>query len=294
MQWNDLRTILAIGRAGNLSAAARALEVNHSTVFRQLNAVEDRMGTRFFERLPHGYVATEAGEAVLRVAERIDTDVLELERTLVGRDRQLRGTLRLTAPEGISQALLGPCLAAFRKSHPGIRIDLEVTSSVAELSRREADVAVRVTKKPPDAAFGRRVCGFHSTVYASKGYLREHARRNLAEHRWLLFEVESDWMPAGLWRGRSTGRREVVFSTNDIMVLARAAKEGQGVAVLPCLLGDPERTLVRVVEPPDSLTRELWVITHPDLQHTARVRTLMRFLCDRLREHRDLIEGRSA
>ena len=160
MQWNDLSIVLEICRAGTLAGAARALGVNHSTVFRRLNNIEDKMGVRFFERLPHGYVMTGAGEAAMRAAENIDDVVLGLSRDLLGKDTRLQGPISITAAEGVSLHLLGPCLEQFCRQHPQINIKLLVTSSDLQLSRREADLAVRVTNDPPDSSLGRRLCRF--------------------------------------------------------------------------------------------------------------------------------------
>ena len=163
MEWDDLKVILAIGRAGTLSGAARSLELNHSTVFRRINQIEKKLGVRFFDRLPQGYVMTDAGEAAMSAAETIEDKVNSLARELVGKDLRLQGTIRVTAPEGVSLELLVPHLARFCKKHPDIHIDLVATGSALQLARREADLAVRVTTKPPDTSIGRRVCLFRGS-----------------------------------------------------------------------------------------------------------------------------------
>ena len=144
MEWNDLQLILGVGRAGSLAGAARLLSMNHSTVFRRLNSIEKTLGVRLFERFPTGYVLTEAGESAMRSAEIVEDEMHHLARELVGKDLRLQGKIRVTAPEGLSQKILGPHLAKFCQLHPDIQIDLAAMSGEVQLSRREADLALRV------------------------------------------------------------------------------------------------------------------------------------------------------
>lgn len=291
MNWDDLNLVLAICRSGSLSGAARSLGVNHSTVFRRLNAIEKKLEVRLFERQANGYLMTEAGEAVKRSAERIDEEVVTLSRELLGRDLRLQGTIRITAPEGVALRLLTPQLAAFCRLHPDITIDLVVTSSALRLSHREADLAVRATRTPPDSSIGREVCKFRFSMYASPEYLADSQGRALEEHLWVMPDDGIDFFPSPLWRKKTFPQAKVVYSSNNTMAIVEAAKAGLGVAPLPCFLGDSEPGLVRVIAPPEELTLSLWVLIHPDLRHTARVRALMMFLTESLAEQKSAMEG---
>jgi len=291
MEWSDLKIILAICRTGSLSAAARILELNHSTIFRRINNIEKNMGVRFFERLPQGYAMTEAGEAAMKAAERIEIDVLGLTREIQGKDLRLQGTIHVTAPAGISLTLLGPHLARFCKTHPDIHINLTATSHTLELSRREVDLAIRVTKKPPDTSIGRRICNFKTSIYATRSYLNKHKNTGLDEHNWLLTDDQMEWLPASIRKNKEKEKIKVVYSSNNILAVLNAAKEGLGIAPLPCFIGDSERKLHRVIDPPEELTSELWVLTHSDLRNTARVRALLTFLHMAFSEQKDLLEG---
>ncbi len=291
MNWDDLKLILAIGRSGSLSGAARALGLNHSTVFRRLNAIEKNLEVRLFERQANGYLMTEAGEAMKRSAERIDEEVISLSRELLGRDLRLQGKIRVTAPEGVALRLLTPHLAAFSRLHPEIIIDLVVTSSSLRLSHREADLAVRATRKPPDKYIGRELCKFRFCMYASPNYLADHQDKALEEHAWLMPDDGIDFFPSTVWRKKTYPNPNIVYSSNNTMAIVEVAKAGLGVAPLPCFLGDSEPGLVRVIEPPEELTLGLWVLIHPDLRHTARVRALMTFLIEALIDQKSAIEG---
>lgn len=293
MDWNDLRVILAIGRSGSLSGAARILGLNHSTVFRRINAIEQRLDVRLFDRLPSGYVPTEPGEAALRSAEHIDEEINGLSRELLGADLRLQGSIRITAPEGLSLLLLMPLLADFCSEHPGIQIDLASTGSALQLSRREADLAVRVTGRPPDTTIGRRVCGFRFGLYASPTYLSRAGQCDLAEHDWILTDDSRDWFPQQTWNRLGPQQAKVVFNSNSILAALNAAKLHMGIAPLPCFLGDGEPGLVRVETPGEDLSLELWLLTHPDLRHTARIKALMAYLLEALQSQAALFEGQA-
>jgi DNA-binding transcriptional LysR family regulator len=292
MQWNDLSVVLAICRAGTLAGAARSMGQNHSTVFRRINAIEEKMGVRFFDRLPQGYAMTDAGEIAMRAAERIDDEVLGLSRELIGRDLRLQGTIRLTAPEGISRYLIGPAIYEFCKLHPDIRIHMVVTSSRLQLSRREADLAVRATTAPPDSSLGRRVCGFRIARYATRNYLEKNPHGQLELYDWLVSEDSFDWLSEALAKkGIRTPVKKVMIS-NHANFLIEAARQDLGVIQLPCFWGDRETGLVRLDDSPEDMMKELWLLTHEDLRNTARVRALMTFLHEALLPKADLIEGR--
>ncbi len=292
MNWNDLNLVLAICRTGTLSGAAKALGINHSTVFRRINAIEKKLDVRLFERQPSGYLMTEAGEAVKRSAERIDDEVNTLSRELLGRDTRLQGSIRITAPEGVSLRLLSPHLVAFGQLHPDISINLVVTSSALRLSHREADIAVRATRKPPDNYIGREVGKFRFCMYAAPGYRENHQQKPLEEYDWLMPDDGVDFFPTPMWRRKNYPKARVVFSSNNTMTIIEAAKRGLGVAPLPCFLGDGEPGLVRMIEPPEALTLSLWILIHPDLRQTARVKALMAFLLERLEHEKPAMEGR--
>ena len=291
MDWNDLRIVLAIARAGSLTGAAKALEMNKSTVYRQINAIETKMGVRFFERLAQGYVATEAGEAAMHAAAQVDETVLNLERELLGKDFRLQGDIRLTAPEGIATYALTPAIAAFCKQHPSIRVEVLITNATLTLSRREADLAVRVTTKPPDTSLGRCIGPFRFCAYGAPAYLEGRADAALGEQDWVAIVDEVEWLLPILWKRREQARERIVFSSSLTLTAMEAARRGMGLILLPCFLGDRDEGLCRAGEPLAELDSELWVLTHPDLRHTARVRALMSFLCDELRRERERFEG---
>jgi molybdate transport repressor ModE-like protein len=285
----DLRTLLAIAREGSLAGAARRLRVNHSTVFRRLGAIEARLGTRLFERQGGSYVTTAAGEDLLRTAERVEAEVEALERRLSGQDLRLTGSLRLTAPDDISEVLVMPLLAEFRHSYPEITVELAVDNRMLNLTRREADVALRPTRQPPETLAGRRIAGLASAVYGPAGA----DGGNTSDRRWVAWEEGGGPPLVARWLAEHVDRHAIAYRSNSMLNQASAARAGLGLAVLPCFLAGGDPRLQRISGPLPELATELWLLTHPDLQRTARIRALLDLLYDALRQKRALFEGQT-
>jgi DNA-binding transcriptional LysR family regulator len=291
LEWSDLAVILAICRAESLSGAARTLGQNHSTVFRKINAIEQKTGVRFFERLPHGYLMTGAGETAMRYAERIESEFHALGREVLGQDMRLQGRLRLTCPDGMASDIAPAMIAAFCSDHPDLSIDLVPSSSAVDLSRREAEVAVRATSKPPEASFGRRICDFRFALYSSRAYLDRNPGLALSDHDWCLIDGIVGWLVPLVWKNAEQGERRTIFKSRASKAVLSAAGEGMGTTAMPCYLGDADERLVRVSDTLSHLDMGLWVLTHPDLRHTARVRALMAFMAEALGRREGLFQG---
>lgn len=293
LEWSDLSVVLAICRAGSLAGAARALRVNHSTVFRRLNGIEAKTGVRFFERLPDGYAMTDAGRTAMQYAERIEAEVHALGREVLGQDMRLQGKVTVTAMEGLAVNVAPGLLAAFRRQHPEVQIELLGSVAALDLARREADLAIRATRKPPDTSLGRKVCDFRFAAFAARDYMEGKDDIRLEEHDWCFISGSEDWLVPQLWKKKADADARSVFKSGLAMAVVNACAEGMGLALLPCYLGDSEDRLVRVGEVIEPLTLELWVLTHPDLRHTARVKALMAYLYEALKKKTGLFEGRA-
>jgi len=291
LAWSDLEVILAVCRAGSLSGAARALGQNHSTVFRRVNAIEDRTRVRFFERLTDGYKMTDAGRTAMAYAERIEAEVHALSREVLGQDLRLQGKVRVTAPEGFMGALGPELFAKFIRAHPGITIEAESSASAADLARRDADLAIRATRTPPDASVGRAVCDFRFACYASREYRARNLDVPLAEQRWCTLTGVVPWLVPRIWKKLAQAEQQVVFSATSTFSVQSAIAAGIGPSLMPCYVGDADNRLVRMAPPFEWLTLKLWILTHHDLRHTARVKALLAFMRDELSTRRDLFEG---
>lgn len=287
--WDDLRHFLAVARAGSLSGAARVLEVNHSTVFRRISAFEEHLGVRLFDRLPNGYVLTPAGEQMREAALRIEEEIASLDRRLAGQDSRLTGTVRITTIDMLALGVLPRHLAAFRAAFPGIELELTISNSVLSLTRREADIALRVSNDPPETLVGRRVSRLVFAAYGSTEYVARQPQADLGSHDWI--GLDSEHAPLALRFARFLPGVRPVFRANSVAATIAAAKAGIGLAALPCGLADMERDLQRVSSLPGDFTLDLWLLTHEDLRATARIRAVLDFLAARLAVEADLFAG---
>jgi DNA-binding transcriptional LysR family regulator len=287
--WDDLRLVLAIERSRNLAAAAGALGVNHSTIFRRLNALEEELGSKLFERLSTGYRATESGRRLLEAAERMESEAIALDRDLTGRDTRLVGQLRVTCSETLAYRTLIAEIARFQERYPGITIDLLVDNKVIDLSRREADVALRATRPREGDLFGRKLNDVRWGLYASADYLKTHAApkrfADIERHPLIGWSESAPQTLAAAWLMRSAPLATIGFRGSSIINQMVAAKEGLGIALLPTYLAREEPDLVQLLGPIKDLTTELWIITHRSLKDTARVRAFMETVGDAVKRH---------
>lgn len=292
--WDDLRVFLAVARAGSLSGAAQTLGVNHSTVFRRLGAFEAQLGVRLFDRLAGGYARTAAGEEMFAAVEEIEERVTALERRITGRDLELRGTLRVTTTDTIAASFGPRHVAAFRAAYPGIVVELSAAVERVSLSRRDADVAIRPTNRPPDSLVGRRLARLAMAVYAARAARDLPATGSPAfwQGPWLQGDDNIAHVASVRWLDANAAAGAIVFRGNTLTVLREACRAGLGLAVLPCYLADGDPALRRLGDPVVELATDLWLLTHEDLRQTARVRAFLDFMAEAVARDRDLIEGR--
>lgn len=282
--WDDLRFVLAIARSGNLAAAAASLGVNHSTMFRRLNAVEKALGSKLFERLATGYRPTESGLRLIETAERMETEALALDRELTGRDTRLSGQLRVTCSETLGFKILTGEIARFRKLHPGIDIDLSVDNRVIDLSRREADVALRATRPSAGDLFGHKIADIRWGVFASADYVKANGlpKRvdDLAKHAVIGWSDSAPQTRAAAWLLKHVPPSAISFRSSTLLNQYIAAKDGLGVALLPIYLPAGDKSVTRAFDPLKDLVTEMWIVTHRSLKDTARVRAFMEIVGD--------------
>lgn len=270
--WEALQLVLAVARGRTLAAAGRALGVDASTVYRRLGALERQLGASLFERLAKGYAPTALGNDLLATAERMEQAALGLdERLVAGRPAALAGTLRITAPDDVAEYLVLPLVAAFRGRHPEVEFELVIDNRLLNLTRREADIAIRATRAPPPHLFGRRAAALSTAVYAP-------ATASAADWRGLPWiGWEEGWGPAGYaaWLQREAGGPRPVYRSSSLLNQAAAATAGLGAALLPCFLGDAEPRLRRLSPPLPALETELWILTPAELRRRAVVRQFL-------------------
>ncbi len=289
--WDDLRFFLAVADAGSLARAARALGVTHSTVLRRLAALEARLEARLFERFQSGYTLTAAGEALRgRLAEPASA-IESAQRELKGLDAVLSGTIRLTTTDTLVRGLLLPALASFRRLHPGIALQVVIDNAFLNLTRREADVAVRPSNHPPENLVGREIGLIQTAIYGARRYLRRAKQARIGptqweRHDWVALDESLDHLAQAKWVRARIPPGRIVLRVDSLASLADAVREGHGVGMLLCMLGDRERDLVRLAPPHPDLDTQVWVLTHPALRRVQRIRALTAHLAGALRRSR--------
>lgn len=293
LDWDGLKVVVAIHRAGSLRGAARAMGVNHATVNRRLAQLEESLGARLFDRRPEGYVLTQAGEDILTVAEKMEADLLAVERRVGGRDDAPYGTVRLNIPPAMLNSFLPGILADFAHSHPEIELDVDASHSFTDLARRQADVTLRMDSQVSEDVVARKVIDYVKAVYAAPDVAAEIGRTGAdpGRHFWI------GWGKDFPYRGFPASTpfpdlpvRHAIFSNALQMGTAKA---GLGLSLLPCFLGDPDPGLARVPGTDLQPGKSLWLLFHGDLRRTARIRALVDFLVPAIKARRELLQGMS-
>lgn len=267
-----------------MSAAGRELKVRHTTVARRIKALEQGLGTRLFDHLADGYAMTPAGENLYQNVLVMEEQAQTVDRQVFGLDAQLQGSLKLTAAHDVFNRLVIPHLSVFRETYPGIDLQLLSSTGLADLSARQADIALRLTPKPPDYLIGKKVLPLGIGIYASRRYLETTAEPNHI----VLWNDEIEFPD---WAKQHFPNAEVSIRANDVTTLLACVTNHMGLTMLPCYLGETTSELVRLKLPMAPPTWGVWVLSHVDLRATARVRACREFLVDIIERQRNLIEG---
>lgn len=289
MQWSDLETVLAVVEHGGLKGGAAALGVHATTVSRRLREIEEGVGTRLFEQYRHGVVLTEAGAEAIDAAKQVRGVVDGLSARLAGRDATLSGTVRVASLDSIFRRWM-PRFAEFQQRYPDIQLELSSGMDMANLTQREADVALRIAGSAPEHLIGSRLCDVAHGVYGSVELLDavgEHASREALP--WVAYDL-------AVFRGVDSflaaryPEAKVVMRVPRIDMLVAALEGGVGIGILNCHAGDANPKLRRL-GPADAGRSHLWLLTHPHLRGAARISAFMRFVREIVAEERGLFEG---
>lgn len=287
MNWDDLRLFLAVARSGSISSGARQLDLQHSTVSRRMRKLEKELRVRLFDKVPSGYTLTSEGKALKARAADIERAFLAVDDTLAGKDQHPSGPLRVTAIDNMASTILMPMFARFSQSYPDICLHLMVSNTDVSLSQREADIAIRLTNTPPDTLIGKRVATVSSAIYGSRNYLRRlHEKGNEAE--WIGVDCCQFHRS---WTRQECNKATHRFSVDDTLLTQAALREGLGIAILPCFMGDTDPALARYSEPRPEWDLGLWVLNHPDLKRTARVLAFRDFISTEIKQQEHVFLG---
>lgn len=269
---SDLDLVLALVRGGTLAEAARHMEVDASTVFRALQRLEKKLGQPLFERSRSGYLPGEQALTLARHAERMEVELEQASTAIAGCAGIASGTIRLTTTDTLLVDLLLPALAQVSQRHPGLDFELSATNQLANLSRREADLALRPSRRPPEHLVGKKLGLMTYGVYAAPSYLQKFpASLELGQHQWVAADDFVPEHPSVKWRQRHLPKVRPRFQCNTILGVAEAMRAGLGVAIIPRFMVKPFDNIVALSDTLAECSTDLWLLTHPESRHLRRV-----------------------
>jgi DNA-binding transcriptional LysR family regulator len=267
------------------------LGVNHTTVSRRLSALEETVGVRLFDRRPDGYAATQAGEDVVEVARGVEEQILSLDRRVLGQDTRLCGSLRVTTVDFMA-ILQMAAFRSFTRRYPGIDLELSADNAPRSLTKREADVALRITNKPPEHLVGRKLLRVEFALYGARSLVEQMgAQAELAAYPWMAWDERQGARLTEQWMHKHVPDARVVCRVDSATVMISSVRDGMGLSFLACVVGDEDPGLVRLRPPEPGFGMDLWLLTHADLRHTARVRAFMEHMDEALRPSADRYAG---
>ncbi|MEP9376868.1 LysR family transcriptional regulator [Aquabacter sp. CN5-332] len=290
--WSDLRFFLAVARAGKLTLAARQLGVEHSTVSRRISALELMLGAKLFDRQPSGYVLTAHGDRLFASAEAMETLASAAQQEIGGADFGVSGTVRIGAPDGFGTYFLAPRMGRLAAQHPALEIQFLAMPRVFNLTKREADIAISLSRPKQGRLHARKLTDYRLRLYAARDYLEAHGpienRAALLRHTFisyvdeLLYAPELDYAPLVAKDLRPR------VKSSSLVAQFMAVRAGAGIAVLPCFMAEGDPGLAPILPEEVELTRTFWLITHADTRSLARVRVAADFIAREAQEARAL------
>lgn len=282
--WENLRFFVTLAREGTLSAAARVLAVDHVTVARRVAAFEAETGLKLVDRRARSYRLTEDGKRIAATAMPMEEAAFAVGRAVQAARPGLRGEVSISSPPSLANALIAPRLIELYRRHPGIHINLIGEKRTASLNRREADVALRLSRPGEPGLIARKIGRFGFSLYGAPAYLKETPPHAFT---FIAYDSSMDDAPQQKWLRTFAAGREIVLRTGDLENQAAAARTGVGLAVLPHFLGDRDSQLRRYNAMSALPDRDIWLLVHRDLRRTPIVRAVMDFLSDCTARTRD-------
>jgi DNA-binding transcriptional LysR family regulator len=271
----ELALLLALVRGGNLAAAAQLAGVDSSTVFRTVQRAEKSLGQRLFERSRQGYRATELGQRLAEHAERIEAELEGARAVARSREAAVSGLVRISTTDTLLNGLLLPSLQALCAAHPQLRLEINARNEPANLTQREADVALRATARPPAHLVGRHLGPIRSAVFIARASAPRRTRGfDLASAPWIAVDEALPEHPSVRWRRKHLPRVEPALRLNGVQLVFDAVRQGLGVGIAPLFLAQSCDDVVALTPPLDECETQLWLLTHPESRHLRRIQAV--------------------
>lgn len=279
MTAGDLEVVLALVRAGNLAGAGERLGIDASTVFRAIGRIERGIGQRLFDRSRTGYQASELAQVLAEHAEQVETRLEQARSAAQSATEQVTGTVRITTTDTILHGLVAPALRTLDTVHPLLAYELHTGNEVTSLTRRDADIAVRATKRPPQHLVGKHLGPIRVALFAAKqGPIHSYQDVESGQAAWIAPDDALPDHPSVVWRKRRHPKAVTRYRVNSILTVMELVAAGLGVGVLPLFLAQTRTDLVQLTDIIDECQTELWLLTHPEARHLRRVSAVYRHL----------------
>lgn len=290
LSWDDIRLVGAIATSGKLGPAASLLGINHSTAIRRLDRLEAQLGVVLFHRHRAGYSLSPAGEELAQFATSMAEGVAELTRRVEGASNATAGELRITTSDSFFFCLLRPIISTFSARHPEIRLDVVLDNSPLSLTRRDADIAIRGAADPPDGLVGRRVANIRWAVYGRSADISGSPEvQELSTRPWVALGGDLASLRTLRPILDDTPAERIVLRINSVLALEHAIASGIGIGYLPCFSGERHPELSRLGQP-TAPVGDLWLLTHPDMRRSTRVRLFLDHAAAALQQQKRLFE----
>jgi DNA-binding transcriptional LysR family regulator len=293
-EWSHLQTFLILARTHRLAAAGRRLRVDHSTVSRHIASLEEVLSVRLFDRREEGFYLTPEGERLFRAAEQMESLTMDVCNEIVGKDLQLTGSVRIGVPDGLGVGFLASRLALFAASQPGLAIELVAIPRLFSLTKREADIAISLTRPAKGRLIGRKLIDYSLQLYASKSYLETHPPiqnpADLLNQMVIAYIEDLNSMPELNYLDEIHTALHPSFTSSTMIVQLEAVRAGAGVGVLPRFLASAHPELLCVLPETVRLKRTFWLSVHADLHRLTRIRVICDFIARQIREAAPLFE----
>jgi DNA-binding transcriptional LysR family regulator len=279
---SDLEIVLAMVRGGTLAEAAQRTRSDPSTVFRALQRLEKNLGQRLFERSRLGYLPVDAAQEIARHAERIEAELEAARAAASGASAAVSGRVRLTTTDSVLRGLVMPCLPSLARAHPHLQLDLRATNELLSLSKRDADIALRATPRPPEHLVGRELGRIHFVVAGRRGGT---SRRQpaLEAQDWIAPDEAMPDHPSVRWRRKNHPKLAPRHLVDGIVGVVDAINAGLGIGVVPQFMLEVEPQLKALTEPLEGCESVLWLLAHPESRHLRRIAAVYQHLGDTLR-----------
>lgn len=271
MEWDDLRYVLAVHKAGSVAGAARAMKLSQVTIFRRVEKIEKDLGVRLFDRRQKGYVATPVGQEIVEEAGQVEDRINALERRVWRQDALVKGTVRLTTTDTIASIVFPMIVEELQAAHPQLRVDLMISQENLNLTKRDADIAIRFALQPPETLIGHRLATVKYAVYCAAKKKFRGGRPDLASQPWVGPHEAKSEQRVNDWLSDQGYEQRIVYRCNSFVAEAMAVRAGVGLGLLSCFVADSLGGLRKLTPPVAEIENQYWALTHPELRTVARV-----------------------